>query len=321
MSYLGQEVKQVYPSNSAIGGENLGQVPLFAVMWCPSRDFIWDGYVAADGQELDDNLFPDAKAGIVGGRVPVSDAATWLADPTARASYVATSSAGKFRIPDLNGKFVGSLGAVFLRGDGARSADTKGVIQNDAFQGHRHQYGGVLGNVGTSGATALINYVNANTTQPVGDPVTDGVNGTPRTAAETRPLNATGCWVIKLFGSVVNVGAVDAGQLATVYAALQSEKVDIASFLGSNQNLSTTGYQKLPGGLIIQWGAGQTVSSTSVVVSFPIAFPNECLKAVVTHGSGAGILATGYSVLAPTDITLRISTSGNSTIHFIAIGY
>lgn len=93
------------------------------------------------------------------------------------------------------------------------------------------------------------------------------------------------------------------------------------AFKGTNQSLATAGYQKLPGGLIIQWGTAQTVSSTSVTTSFPVAFPNECLKAAVTHGSGAGILATGYSTVTTTEITLRIATSGNSTIHFIALGY
>lgn len=48
----------------------------------------------------------------------------------------------------------------------------------------------------------------------------DGANGTPRTASETRPLNVTGCWIIKIFGSVTNPGSADAAQLASDYASL-----------------------------------------------------------------------------------------------------
>lgn len=312
MSYLGQEVKQVYPSNSAIGGENLGQVPLFAVMWCPSRDFIWDGYVAADGQELDDNLYPDAKAGILGGRVPVADGATWLADPTARASYVASSSAGKFRIPDLNGKFAGSLGAVFLRGDGARSADTKGVIQNDELKSHTHSYGAVHNtNFGLS-ATGF-RGVNPNSQVEYQTSSSGG--------SETRPLNATGCWVIKLFGSVVNIGAVDAGQLATVYAALRSEKVDIASFIGSNQNLNTPGYQKLPGGLIMQWGRVSVNGAASLAFTYPIAFNTATLIGVCSHNVVAGGNATIHTFSNTGAIIYNETTSGPHLIGYVVIGY
>jgi len=50
-------------------------------------------------------------------------------------------------------------------------------------------------------------------------------------------------------------------------------------FTGSNQSLTTDGYQKLPGGLIIQWG---TADDTDLNVSFPIAFPNTCLNVVMT---------------------------------------
>lgn len=39
---------------------------------------------------------------------------------------------------------------------------------------------------------------------------------------------------------------------------------------------SENGYQKLPGGLIIQWGLSTGVSSRTA--TFPIAFPNECLN-------------------------------------------
>ena len=136
--YLGQNIKKILPGNVAVGGANMGMVPLFSVQWCPNRAAIWAGYVPAHGQELDDNLFPDAAAGIAANNVPTTSNANWLADPTARGAYVSGSSAGKFRVPDYNGKLAGSLGAVFMRGDGALSAAVAGVIQRDAFQGHHH---------------------------------------------------------------------------------------------------------------------------------------------------------------------------------------
>ncbi|KVK88705.1 hypothetical protein WJ47_02610 [Burkholderia ubonensis] len=46
--------------------------------------------------------------------------------------------------------------------------------------------------------------------------------------------------------------------------------------------LLTNGYQKLPSGLIIQWGAATTNSSGVATVAFPIAFPNQQLGAVAS---------------------------------------
>lgn len=322
--YLGQEIKQILPGNVAVGGANMGMVPLFAVMWCPSRSSIWAGYVAADGQELSKALYPDADAGIQAGNVPAAIEATWQSTPTERGKYVATSSAGKFRLPDLNGVSVGTLGAVFLRGDGVNSSGTDGVIQLDEYKSHAHTLLKWAANGhDTTGGPYLVGADTAgyqDTSQ----------NTTASGGAETRPLNVTGCWVIKLFGSVTNAGSADAAQLATDYAALAANKVDIASFLGSNQSLAASGYQKLPGGLIIQWGdiqASYTPVVTVNAVVFPIAFPNGVRSVVVARGQGLQspggvseisefVTASGFSVL-----TVQSGGTNNYRVFWHAIGY
>lgn len=234
--YLGQSIKQVYPTTVAVGGSNMGQVPLFSVQWWANRATIPTGYVPADGQELPKSLYPDADAGIQANNVPLTTEATWQSTPTERGKWVATSSAGKFRVPDYNGKSVGSLGALMLRGDGTLSAEINGVIQRDAYQGHKLR---TTGASGTSGAAGFAPEFGGDTTTMsglgaytalgthyatyTGNHVTDGVNGTPRTAAETRPLNVTGCFIIKLFGAVTNAGSANAAQLATEYASLATQ--------------------------------------------------------------------------------------------------
>lgn len=95
-------------------------------------------------------------------------------------------------LPDLNGD------ERFLRGSG-----TSGTTQADAFQGHRHtvinnyvplRSDGAGGNTHTAGtATAVVNASDF-----VGDPRTDGTNGTPRTASETRPINMSVKWVMRI---------------------------------------------------------------------------------------------------------------------------
>lgn len=52
--------------------------------------------------------------------------------------------------------------------------------------------------------------------------------------------------------------------------------VKYADFTGGNQSLGVTGYQKLPGGEIVQWGRLLMYDDTYASVTFPIAFPNMC---------------------------------------------
>ncbi|MDH5298115.1 MAG: hypothetical protein OEV91_03775 [Desulfobulbaceae bacterium] len=48
---------------------------------------------------------------------------------------------------------------------------------------------------------------------------------------------------------------------------------------GANQSLASSGYQKLPGGMILQWiyDSGSLAANTGADKTWPIAFPNACL--------------------------------------------
>jgi len=98
-------------------------------------------------------------------------------------TYGAGDGSTTFNLPDLRGEFVRG----WDDGRGIDSGRVFGSTQDDAFQGHFHDSNTVSAafNV-AAGATSVI--------RPSGDfatqgPVTDGTNGTPRTAAETRPRN------------------------------------------------------------------------------------------------------------------------------------
>ena len=96
-----------------------------------------------------------------------------------------------FRLPDLRG--------YFIRGFGTNSDTTAsggfGVKQADAFQGHIHyaQRSANLDAPGSSYNGGAFQQGQAFT----GPPSTDGVNGTPRTASETRPRNIAMRYLIK----------------------------------------------------------------------------------------------------------------------------
>ena len=252
-------------------------LPLLFPLWCPNRTAIPAGYAPAAGQPLARSLYPDAWAGIAAGNVPVATDAAWLATPTERGKFTAGNGSTTFRLPDYNGKSAGSLGALFMRGDGTLSAQTDGVIQPDDFRSHFHIYG----NYSSTTATLAVG--------PTSNPGTFASSSSGSTGgAETRPMNVTGCWVIRLFGAVVNPGAADAAQLATEVSKLGADKVPFAAFQGANQSLASNGYQKLPGGLILQWGTYTYSAGTDSVVfsvTFPLAFPGACF---VVTGNASG---------------------------------
>jgi microcystin-dependent protein len=96
-----------------------------------------------------------------------------------------------FNVPELRGEFV--------RGwDDARGIDSGraiGTTQQDAFQGHYHSMNAINGT--NTGATGTTSSAQATSVTSTGAPITDGTNGTPRTAAETRPRNVSLLYCIK----------------------------------------------------------------------------------------------------------------------------
>ncbi|EFO3255496.1 hypothetical protein DPV19_25850 [Escherichia coli] len=88
---------------------------------------------------------------------------------------------------------------------------------------------------------------------------------------------------------------------------------DMGSFTLS---VSGTGYQKLPSGFILQWGSiGAPGIAQDVVTHFPIAFPNRCLRVLVSQDYTPDSGAVGYIACAgfspdPVKFISRASTPG-----------
>jgi hypothetical protein len=56
-------------------------------------------------------------------------------------------------------------------------------------------------------------------------------------------------------------------------------------------SLSSTGYVKLEGGFLLQWGQATTTNTTgrySNYIYYPISFPTACLSVVMTEGGSGG---------------------------------
>jgi hypothetical protein len=98
-------------------------------------------------------------------------------------------------------------------------------------------------------------------------------------------------------------------------------------FTGSNQSLGTNGYQKLPGGLIIQWGEVSVSPDGTATVTWNTAYPTACLQAVCTQGDAFGLSSdAGASIynLSTTNATVRNGANNggaNSTLRWFSVGY
>lgn len=83
-----------------------------------------------------------------------------------------------------------------------------------------------------------------------------------------------------------------------------------------------SGYQKLPGGLIIQFGL-VGLAGTQGTITYPVAFPNAVISAVCTILQGtstATLYSNVYSIASKTQLTIQSSAAGYQTA-WAAIGY
>ena len=93
-----------------------------------------------------------------------------------------------------------------------------------------------------------------------------------------------------------------------------------AALQGANQSLAASGYQKLPGGLILQWGSGSYSKTTNI--NFPIAFPNTVTSIVATHKGVDNTANPVIQALTLANFQLIWASASNPAVHnWMAIGY
>jgi microcystin-dependent protein len=116
-----------------------------------------------------------------------------------------------FNVPDLRGRFLrgkddsqsrdpNSASRTAMATGGA-TGDNIGSVQTDAMQGHWHETWEHANDNAATGSGSRTYNTGANTSHIADDsvraPIADGTNGTPRTASETRPINAYVAFHIK----------------------------------------------------------------------------------------------------------------------------
>jgi microcystin-dependent protein len=175
----------------ALPGKEVGTIEILA------GDVIPDGYMLCDGTSLLKADYPKlfSKIGVAWGEIDVDE----------------------FSLPDLRGKFLrgvdGTAGVDPNKASrtpsafGGNAGNNVGSMQADATQGHFHSlvFKGVSSTQSNSGtasvetqSVSVANDTNMNSNNQARSMVTNGVNGTPRTSNETRPINANVNYIIKV---------------------------------------------------------------------------------------------------------------------------
>ncbi|CNI98139.1 putative phage tail protein [Yersinia pseudotuberculosis] len=240
--------------------ERTGGEFLLSVKWHMSRNYIPAGWAPMDGQLLPRNLFPFALAEVLSGKYPVVADDSWVFYKDWRSSFSVGDGSTTFRIPDLNGKFEDSIGAVVLKGDGKNSFGEMGRIQGDAIRNITGDFGSLGGQLNNAygivigsknGVFAGHGESGRPTSSNIGEPALgsefiafDASRVVP-TAVENRVVNATGCYIIKLAGSALNEGQINALELATQMTQLASRTTSLESDAFTASKIANTSWTNL----------------------------------------------------------------------------
>ena len=124
----------------------------------------------------------------------------------------------------------------------------------------------------------------------------------------------------------ITITATGIPQAATV--ATNTSTIQIATTAFANPgavNGTTSGYHKLPSGVILQWGSAGTATATGTAITLLTTFPTACISVVLTGNAAANnTAATAMGVTAKTAssftwVSENIGTGLTAT--YIAIGY
>lgn len=286
----------------------LQTLPIGAYINYPTQRVIPAGFLIADGRSLKKSEYPEL-FNVLG--------------------YVYGGSGENFNLPNFSdGKFMRSIGG---------NAAGLGVVQQDAFQGHFHKWRdstSVAGWAYSITGNTSNHFGNRDNASAVAEPKSDGVNGEPRTANETRPLNMSVVVLIKAKDVISpSAGQIDKSIVATEVKAgvvklknsITAQQEDAAVTEKAVREFAgitvTDNYVKLPGGFIMQWGKREVPNNQGKTI-FPIAFPNKCLHIMINqYGSAAAAQPSNEQYVQDKDNAGFTRGMNTWSFYWVAFGY
>lgn len=242
-------VQELPNDQTKMSGGYLGQRE-----WQDMRSAIEPGTAPLDGQVVSPTgQWAALHAKGVAGRLPVTDEATWQADPTMRGCYVLDIGDGNMRLPDVNGVQAGSLKIPVLVGDGGVGADD-GKIGESALPNIKGTFTRNDTNSALARTTSLVDGAFwLLPREPVSPPTSVASTGTLATGVplgfsaelydpiyqddvtEVRANRVFGCWTVRYATAITNEGQIDALQLATDIT--NGDAVNAADIVATNARI------------------------------------------------------------------------------------
>ncbi len=180
-----------------------------------------------------------------------------------------------------------------------------------------------------NGVVQAVNIAHANTGASTYAP--DGLTAIPIYGLGLQPLQGgelfVGGTAILMKATIAGVNSGNpiavlmecAGGAQQVAAGTQNNHaVNLGQFASSQVN---NGYQKLPNGLIVQFGFYTcAAANTAYAASFPIAFPNACFGMVGAMGNTANASTSAVNIGFLNTTQYRVVCASADVVHWIAIG-
>lgn len=145
-----------------------------------------------------------------------------------------------------------------------------------------------------------------------------------------KTISRAGTNVIILGASTVNAIALNQGDglLLVSSGGGQWYAINGSAALGAfgpfAASLVAAGYQRLPSGLIVQWGSFTSSNSADVAVTFPVAFPTACRHLALGAQCVSGLNSPGYNSLVAAGFSgnawSSAATRSVTTVSYLAIG-
>jgi len=263
-----------------------GGLPRFtAYIWGGRGQAMPEGDTQSSGQQLLDLMYPSLRQDVVATQFYCSEA-EWQADPYKRVTHWSLGDGASWmRPPDKNCVQPGSVeGGFYGSGVGSSSPllGTAVLDQMQSFKGKLSFRPSGTDNASLSGGNFYTVSLGAGYETDVAIVEADG-NGAPRLGKFTRPRTWYGIWMIRMYGRVLNPGALNA---AALNARLDLIDARVATLEGRHKAL----------------GDGQTRTSTTYVAG--TAYTN-------LRGRSISVEATANVTTANGALQLQLLRSGS----------
>jgi len=200
--------------------------------------------------------------------------------------------------------YLNSVGVVTVPSGGTGVATLTGLAYGNGTSAFTAATGAqIVAAIGSSTVTNATNATNATNPAGGGSFITSANIGSQSVSSAASATNAT-----------------NASYATTQANGTNNTTIATTAFAYGTLSAANAGYQKLPSGLIIQWGGTASYGSAQNAITFPVTFPSAVTSIVITMVDTPTVSKFAcYSDQTTSGFNLNVRYTGSAS--WIAIGY